>query len=288
MRLTRRDRLLLFAPLAILLGGWLVIPALVGLGATLTTYSPLTTAVAFAGWRNYTDVLHDPQFGEAVRNVAIFTLVAVPLELGLGFGIAYLLRRPFRGRSWWRGLLLLPWLVSPIASGVMWHYLFSGATGILNFVLGWLGQPEAASPIGDVRLALAATIAIEVWRMAPFVTFLLLPGLVAIPEERWEQATLAGTSWFQRIANVALPEVAPLMLTVGMLLTGLSLGAFDTILILTGGGPGTATLTPALYSYDRAFVTNDWPSGAASAWLIAAGVAAVGAAYVRISARWSY
>jgi multiple sugar transport system permease protein len=287
VRLTRRDRLLLFVPLAILLGGWLVIPALVGLGATLTTYSPLTTTVAFAGWRNYTDVFHDPQFGEAVRNVAIFTLVAVPLELGLGFGIGYLLRRPFRGRSWWRGLLLLPWLVSPIASGVMWHYLFSGATGILNFVLGWLGQTEVASPIGDVRLALAATIAIEVWRTAPFVTFLLLPGLVAIPEARWEQATLAGTSWFQRIAKVALPEVAPLMLTVGMLLTGLSLGAFDTILILTGGGPGTATLTPALYSYDRAFVTNDWPSGAASAWLIAAGVAAVGAAYVRISARWS-
>jgi len=287
VRLTRRDRLVLFAPLAILLGGWLVIPALVGLGATLTTYSPLTTAVAFAGWRNYTDVLHDPQFSEAVRNVAIFTLVAVPLELGLGFGIAYLLRRPFRGRSWWRGLLLLPWLVSPIASGVMWHYLFGGATGILNFILGWLGQPEVASPIGDVSLALAATIAIEVWRVAPFVTFLLLPGLVAIPQERWEQATLAGASWFQRIAKVALPEVAPLMLTVGMLLTGLSLGAFDTILILTGGGPGTATLTPALYSYDRAFVTNDWPSGAASAWLIAAGVAAVGAAYVRISARWS-
>jgi multiple sugar transport system permease protein len=287
VRLTRRDRLLLFAPLAILLGGWLVIPALVGLGATLTTYSPLTTTVAFAGFQNYTDVLRDVQFGEAVRNVAIFTLIAVPLELGLGFGIAYLLRRPFRGRSWWRGLLLLPWLVSPIASGVMWHYLFGGATGILNFVLGWLGQPEAASPIGDVRLALAATIAIEVWRVAPFVTFLLLPGLVAIPEERWEQATLAGASGFRRIVSVALPEVAPLMLTVGMLLTGLSLGAFDTILILTGGGPGTATLTPALYSYDRAFVTNDWPAGASSAWLIAAGVAIVGAAYVRLSARWS-
>jgi multiple sugar transport system permease protein len=287
VRLTRRDRILLFAPLAILLGGWLVIPALVGLSATLTTYSPLTTTVALAGWQNYGDVFHDPQFGEAARNVAIFTVVAVPLELALGFGIAYLLRRPIRGRSWWRGLLLLPWLVSPIATGVMWHYLFSGASGIVNFALGWLGLPEAASPIGDVRLALAATIAIEVWRMAPFVTFLLLPGLVAIPEERWEQATLAGTSWFRRIVNVALPEVAPLMLTVGMLLTGLSLGAFDTILILTGGGPGTATLTPALYSYDRAFVTNDWPSGAASAWLIAAGVAVVGAAYIRLSRRWS-
>jgi len=287
VRLTHRDHLLLFAPLAILIGGWLVIPAVVGLSATLTTYSPLTTTVAFAGWQNYSDVLHDPQFGEAVRNVAIFALVAVPLELGLGFAIAYVLRRPIRGRSWWRGLLLLPWLVSPIAAGVMWHYLFSGATGIANFVLGWLGLPEAASPIGDVRLALAATIAIEVWRMAPFVTFLLLPGLVAIPEERWEQATLAGASWFRRVFNVALPEVAPLMLSVGMLLTGLSLGTFDTILILTGGGPGTATLTPALYSYDRAFVANDWPSGATSAWLIAAGVAVVGAAYIRLSGRRS-
>ena len=286
MRLTRRDRLLLFAPLAILLGGWLIVPALVGLTATLTTYSPLTTTVAFAGWQNYSNVLRDPQFGVAARNVAIFTLVAVPLEVGLGFGIAYLLRRPFRGRSSWRVLLLLPWLVSPIATGVMWHYLLGGATGIVNFVLDWVGRPEAASPIGDVRLALAATIAIEVWRMAPFVTFLLLPGLVAIPEERWEQATLAGASWFRRVVNVALPEVAALMLTVGMLVTGLSLGSFDTILILTGGGPGTATLTPALYSYDRAFVTNDWPTGAASAWLIATGVAIIGVAYIRISRRW--
>ncbi|TMD99859.1 MAG: sugar ABC transporter permease [Chloroflexi bacterium] len=288
MRLTRRDRLVLFAPLAVLLGGWLVVPALIGLGATLTTYSPLTTTVTFAGLQNYGNVVHDPQFAEATRNVLIFTFLAVPLELVLGFCLAYLLRRPVWGRSWWRGLLLLPWLVSPIASGVMWHFLFSGATGIVDFAQGWLGRPELASPVGDVRLALPATILIEVWRVTPFATFLLLPGLASIPEERWEQATLAGASWFRRIVDVAIPEVSPLLLTVGMLLTGLSLGTFDTVLILTGGGPGTATLTPALYSYGRAFVTNDWPLGAASAWLIAAGVAAVGAVYIRLSSRRSH
>ena len=288
MRLTRRDRLVLFAPLAVLLGGWLVVPALIGLGATLTTYSPLTTTVTFAGLQNYGNVVHDPQFAEATRNVLIFTFLAGPLELVLGFCLAYLLRRPVWGRSWWRGLLLLPWLVSPIASGVMWHFLFSGATGIVDFALGWLGRPELASPVGDVRLALPATILIEVWRVTPFATFLLLPGLASIPEERWEQATLAGASWFRRIVDVAIPEVSPLLLTVGMLLTGLSLGTFDTVLILTGGGPGTATLTPALYSYGRAFVTNDWPLGAASAWLIAAGVAAVGAVYIRLSSRRSH
>ena len=180
-------------------------------------------------------------------------------------------------------LLLLPWLVSPIASGVMWHFLFGSATGVLDFVLGWLGQPDLQSPAGDLRLALPTAIAVEVWRVAPFVTFLLLPSLSAIPGERWDEATLAGASLAGRLVKVAIPSVAPLLLTITMLLVGLAFGTFDTVLILTGGGPGTATLTPALYSYGRAFGTNDWPVGATSGWLIAAGVLAAGAIYLRLA-----
>src|SRR6266567_5839349 len=172
MRLTRRDRLVLFAPLAVLLSGGLALPALLGLFATFSTYSPFSTSTRFTGLENYVAVIQDPQFGAAARNIAVFTVVAVPLELVIGFGIAYLLRRPLRGRSLWRMLLLLPWLVSPIASGVMWHFLFGSATGILDFVLGWLGQPDLQSPAGDLRLALPTAIAVEVWRVAPFVTFL--------------------------------------------------------------------------------------------------------------------
>jgi ABC-type sugar transport system permease subunit len=283
VRLTRRDRIVLFAPLAVLLGGWLVLPAVLGLVATFTTYSPFTTTVRLSGFANYTAVVQDPQFGAAIRNIAVFTAAAVPLELAVGFGIAYLLRRPIKGRALWRVLFLAPWLVSPIAGGVMWHFLFGGATGILDFAFGWLGLPEVASPVGDLRLALPTAIAVEIWRVAPFVTFLLLPGLVSIPNEQWEEATLAGASWIQQIRHVAIPELRTLLLTVAMLLVGLSFGAFDTILILTGGGPGTATLTPALYSYGRAFQTNDWPVGAASGWLVAAGVIAVGAIYLRLA-----
>jgi len=278
-----RDRIVLFTPLAILLTGWLVLPALLGLLATFTNYSPFTATVRFAGLANYATILSDPQFGAAARNIAVFTVVAVPLELVIGFGIAYLLRRPLRGRSLWRMLLLLPWLVSPIASGVMWHFLFGSATGVLDFVLGWLGQPDLQSPAGDLRLALPTAIAVEVWRVAPFVTFLLLPSLSAIPGERWDEATLAGASLAGRLVKVAIPSVAPLLLTITMLLVGLAFGTFDTVLILTGGGPGTATLTPALYSYGRAFGTNDWPVGATSGWLIAAGVLAAGAVYLQLA-----
>ena len=283
MRLSGRDRLILFAPLALLLAGWLIVPALLGLLATFTTYSPFTTSVRFTGLANFAAVVRDPQFGASVRNVVVFTLVAVPLELAIGFGVAYLLRRSVRGLAAWRILLLLPWLVSPIANGVMWHFLFGGATGIVNFALGWLGRPEQPSPLGDVRLALGAVIAVEVWRMAPFVAFLLLPGLAAIPSERWEEATLSGASRMGRVLHVAIPAVRPLLLTITMLLVGLSLGTFDTVLILTGGGPGTATVTPALYSYSRGFGTNDWPVGATSGWLIAASVLVAGLIYLRLA-----
>jgi len=285
LRLSRRDRFILFAPLAILLVGWLVGPAFLGLVATLTTYSPFTTSARFIGLASYSTVLHDPQFSAAACNVVVFTVFAVPLELAAGFLIAMLLRRPVPGKAVWRVLLLLPWLISPIASGVMWHLLLGSASGIVHFMLGWLGQSAVSSPVGDLRLALPTVIAIEVWRVAPFVAFLLLPGLESIPDERWDEARLAGASFFSQLVHVAVPGVGGLVLTVGMLLAGLALATFDAILILTGGGPGTATLTPALYSFDAAFSTNQWPVGAAAAWIIAAVVLALGAVYVRLSQR---
>ncbi len=283
MRLTRRDRVFLFAPLAVLLSGWLCLPAILGLVATFTTYSPFATTVRFLGFDNYLRVFRDGQFGAAITNITILTLVAVPLELGLGFALAYLLRRPIRGRGLWRVLLLLPWLVSPIGNGVMWHFLLVGATSIVDFGSGWLGLSNIASPIGDIRLALPTVIAIEVWREAPFVTFLLLPGLASIPNDLWEHSILDGASWVRQVIDVALPSLRPLLLAVTMLLVGLSLGTFDSVLILTGGGPGTATMTPALYSYNQAFAINNWPIGAASAWLIAGSVLGVGLVYVRLA-----
>ena len=283
MRLSCRERAVLLAPLAILLTGGLIGPTLIGLLATLTTYSPFTTSVRFVGLANFSKVLGDPQFASAWANVAVFTAIAVPIELIAGLVIAMLLRRPLRGKAAWRVLLLFPWLISPIASGVMWHFLLSSTTGIEEFVFGWLGQPSPPSPLGDLRLALPTVIAIEVWRVAPFVTFLLLPGLESIPQERWDTARLAGASFFAQLVYIAIPGIQGLLATVGMLLVGFALGTFDAILILTGGGPGSATSTPALYSFEAAFAANDWPVGAAAAWTIAIAVFVIGAAYVRVS-----
>lgn len=281
MRFTARERLLLYGPLVTVLSIWLIVPALLGLAATLSNYGPVELAVRWVGLRNFASILGDRTFAAAIRNIGIFTLVAVPLQLVIGFGLAYLLRRPFRGRTLARVLLLLPWLVSPIASGVMWHFLFGGETGLLDFGLRWLGLPSQPSPLSQHSLALATVVFVETWRVAPLATFLLLPSLTAIPRERWEDAMLDGLSWLGNIRHVALPAMGPLVLAVTMLLIGGALATFDSVLTMTGGGPGSDTVTPALYSYNKAFTVSDWPVGAASGWLIGGAVLLVGLVYVR-------
>jgi multiple sugar transport system permease protein len=285
VRLTRSERLLLYGPLAIVVALWLILPALLGLLATFTNYAPAQPAVQWVGLRNFEAIVADRGFAAAVRNIAVFTLLAVPLELVVGFGLAYLLLRPFHGRTTVRLLLLLPWLVSPVASGVMWHFLFGSETGFVNFAVRSLGLSSLPSPLGQHGLALLTVVAVESWRVAPLVTFLLLPSLSTIPRERWEDALLDELSTLGKIRHVALPAMKPLILAVTMLLIGGALATFDSVLTMTGGGPGTETVTPALYSHDKAFTFGNWPAGATSGWLIGGAVLVAGLIYVRLATR---
>lgn len=285
MKLTKAERLLLLAPLAIVLAIWLVLPALLGLAATFTNYAPIEPSLDWVGLRNFEQILADRTFAAAVRNIAILGVVAVPLQLAIGFGLASLLRRPFRGRTAVRLLLLLPWLVSPVASGVMWHFLLDAGTGPLNFAARSIGLASVPSPLSQHALALPTVILVESWRVAPLVAFLLLPSLSAIPRERWEDALLDGLSWAGRVRHVALPSIGPLVVAVTMLLVGGALATFDSVLTMTDGGPGSETMTPALYSYDKAFTFNDWPVGAASGWLIGGAVLVAGLVYLRAATR---
>jgi ABC-type sugar transport system permease subunit len=280
--LTRRERLLLLAPLALILLPFLIGPALFGLLASFTNYAPAELHVHAVGLANYADVLRDTSFISSWRNIIVFVLVSVLAELALGLGIAYLLREPFRGRALVRVLLLVPWLISPIANGVMWHFLLNLQWGILNFAASLLRLPTLPSPLGSTVLALPTTIVTDIWRKVPLASFLLLPGLLAIPSEQWEYATIEGASTFTRIRHIALPWLRPLLLTVGLLLVGDALGTYDSILVLTGGGPGSATYTPALYSYLQAFQYFSWSTGATSAWFIVAAVILFGLVYLRL------
>jgi trehalose/maltose transport system permease protein len=283
--LPRPGLLVLWLPFALIVGPFLLWPAVFGLFASFTNYSPFVQHVRFTGLANYALLFKDVFFGSSFRAIAVFSVVTVPVELLIGFAVAMLLREPFRGRAAVRVILLLPWLVSPVANGVMWHFLYASDSGILNYFTAWLALAPLPSPLGLPRFALPAAMLADIWRTSPLVSFLLLPGLLSVPRSLWEQAAMEGAPAFTVARRIALPWLRPLLLTVGMLLLGWSLGTFDGMLILTGGGPGTATLTPALYSFQKAFETNVWNVGATSAWCIGLVVMLAGAAYLILTRR---
>ncbi len=277
--------MLLLLPLALVMLPFLIWPVIAGFVYSFTNYAPGQLHIQWAGLQNYLAVVGNYAYQKSWANILVFAAASVILELAIGFFIAYLLREPFRGRGILRAMLLVPWLVSPIANGVMWHFLLNLQWGILNFARSWLGLAALPSPLGLAGLALPVAIATHVWHDAPLAGFLLLPGLLSIPDAHWEQALLEGASLFNRIRLIALPWLRPLLLTIGLLLAGSALGAFDAILILTGGGPGLATITPALFSYQEAFQFYDWPLGVTSSWLIVLSVVLVGAGYLWLMRR---
>ena len=286
--LTVRQRLLLAAPFLGLVTVGLIGPLVLGLLATLTTFAPGNRTPVFVGLANYGRLLRDVDFLASARNVTVLATIGAGLQLILGLGLALLLRRPFPGRHVVRVLLLVPWLVSPIASGVMWHFLLGSRGGLLDFVAASLGLGSVSSPTGVPALALPTVALIESWRMVPLAAFLLLPAMEAIPSPRWESARLEGAGVLARIRHVAIPGARPMLAAVLLLLVGNALGTFDSVLILTGGGPGSSTLTPGLYAYQHALQSNDWALGAAAGWMVVGAVALVGLAYGRAARRMTY
>ncbi|HMA34068.1 MAG TPA: sugar ABC transporter permease [Chloroflexia bacterium] len=277
----RRDvSWLAVAPAGLLIGLFLVLPAGLGLIGSFTDLGPSGGAGHFVGLANYRAVLADPSLGVAFGNAALLTALTAPIAIGTGLALALALRRPFRGRGLVRVLLLAPWLVSPIASGVLWHFLYNSQVGLLGWAAGW--SAAAPHPLADPHWALPAVAGVEVWRLAPLAGFLLLPGVLAVPQDDLDAATLAGSPARVTLLQVILPRLRGLLLTVLLLLIADSLTTFDGILVLTGGGPGSSTMVPALYSYTLAVTGHDWPQATTVAWLLLGLMLAVGAGYLRL------
>lgn len=278
--ISRRQRWLFLAPFFLIIVPFMIWPVLFGLFTSLTNYVPFQkVSLNFVGFTNYARILGDLEFRKATVNILVFTLFTVSIELLLGTLVAYRLRKAFRGRSLIRFILLIPWLISPIATGVMWRFLLQSNAGIPSYWAELLRLPSFPSLLGQ-GLALPTIIAVDIWRKAPLVMFLILPGLQFIPPAYWDLAELEGMNLRVRLRHIVFPQLRPLLLTITLLLIGDALATSESILILTGGGPGSETVTPGLYSYNQAVNAFDWVRGATSAWLIAAAVLMVGIVYL--------
>ncbi|MEA4944393.1 MAG: sugar ABC transporter permease [Propionicimonas sp.] len=207
------------------------------------------------------------RFWPAVGRTAYFTVVALVLELVFGLGIALLLRKPFRGQSAIRVLLLLPLVATPVAVGMMWLLIFEPSIGFANVLMKGLGLP-AQGWLSDPGQALNTVIFIDVWQWTPMVTLICLAGLSTLPEEPDEAARVDGANAWQRFRHITLPLLYPTLGSAAILRSIDALKTFDIIYATKGRGGGSQheTETLNILAYSESFEYSQY--GSASALLM--------------------
>ena len=253
------------APVLLLIGGLLVYPVVDGVLLSLKTQSPLGEG-AFVGLQNYSDLIKQPIFRQAIANTVWWTVAVTFGEFLLGLGLALLLNRPIRGRAIFRMMILVPWVIPPAIAAVLWKWIFAEQGGILNHILsitGAVGQPIAwlATP----EIAMWAVIGVGIWKGSPFVAICLLAGLQAIPVTQYEAAIVDGARAFQRFRYVTLPHLRGIAFIAIILTTIWNVNQFALTHILTRGGPGNSTQILSTYSYQLMFTAFDFGHSAAVA-----------------------
>lgn len=232
-----------------------VFPLLMQLYISLTDWSPLDGEgwwMAFRSWNtfaNYTDLMSDTRFWSALGRTAFVMAVCVPVEFLLGLGLALLFVQDFRGKRVFYSVLLMPMMVVPAVAGYMFFMLFQSG-GPVNMLISTLtGQPFTLAWLSSPGTALAAVMIADIWQWTPLMFLILLAGLVGVPEDQLRAATLLGASWRQRFITIMLPKMKTIIVIALAIRVIENFKIFDTLFIMTGGGPGVATETISVYIY---------------------------------------
>ena len=204
------------------------------------------------GFGNYERMAGDDVFWRSVLNTVLFAVVAVPTSLAGGLGLALLLNRPFRGRTVFRSLFYLPYVLSGVVVALLGNWLFDENIGIVNQVLRALGR-RGVSWQSSGGAAMASVIGMVVWQSLGFCMVVYLAGLQGIPRERYEAAAVDGASGWRVVRHVTIPGLRPTTFFLTVLMVIQVFQVFDVVFVMTGGGPGVSTELLSTYAYRQGF-----------------------------------
>lgn len=200
----------------------------------------------FMGLDQYKDLVQDPKFINALKVTIIFTVEAVFIQFWSGLGLALLFKRKIRGKSVFRICLLVPMVLTPVVVGLMWRFLLYPHAGLVTYYTAKVAEFFGFTPpqwLANPRLALQTLIWIDIWEWTPFMFLILHAGLSSIPSEPYEAAKMDGASTWYTFRTITLPLLKPSILIALLIRTMDAFRTFDTIFVLTEGGPGNSTET---------------------------------------------
>jgi multiple sugar transport system permease protein len=277
---------LFIAPTIILLLAINIFPLLWAVYLSFTNYraNRPNAVVESVGLKNYQRVLTDPDIWQAMQTTAHFVLWTILLQTVIGFGLAYLIDRRFRGHGIWTTIILIPMMLSPAVVGNFWRFLYEPQIGLFAYAVSFVtGIPTSQiQMLGDVSLAPWAIIIVDTWMWTPYVMLICLAGLRSIPDYIYEAAEVDRASAFRQFWSITVPMSLPFIM-LAVLFRGIeNFKMFDMVMLLTGGGPGSTTEVASITLKREAF--ESWATGRASAFAMVLFVAVFGLANIYVKA----
>jgi multiple sugar transport system permease protein len=234
----------------------------------------------WVGLDNWRRALGDPALVGSLRNTVEYTAMVVPVTIVLALGVALLLRGLRRGGGIARTLLYLPSLAPVVLAALVWVFMVQPDFGLLNLANRALGL-RPLNLLGDPTLALPTIAGLDIWRGVGFWALVLLAGLLAVPPELGQAAALDGASPVRRLWHITLPYIRPVIAVAALLATVLSMQVFDSVYVLTNGGPDGATRTAVFYIYTSVFESGNPGYGAVLSLILLAAIVALTAALAK-------
>jgi multiple sugar transport system permease protein len=271
--------LLMIAPAVAAVGGLIVYPLVRGFQQSIESSGQFGQPQRYVGLRNYRQVLDDPTATGAIRHTLEYVALAVSLELLLGIVVAVTLRRLFPGRGIVLAILVLPWALPSVVSGVLWRRVFDPDNGLLNSALLKLHViHEPHVWLAGGRWAIAFITLVHVWGVLPLVSLILLAGLQSIPEELYNASSVDGAGAWRQFRHITLPLLRPSLAVAATIGTLLAIAIFDEVYVLNGTALNTRSVL--IQVYNTTFVEADFAHGMALAFLLAGATALLGSVYV--------
>ncbi|WP_372022509.1 sugar ABC transporter permease (plasmid) [Tistrella mobilis] len=259
----------LSAPAVILMALLLIGPVIGVMALSLTDYQLGAATLSYIGFDNYAEMFGDRVFHTALINTLLYVAVVVPGSVFLGLGIALLIESGTSGRALYRAIYFLPVMATLIAMAIVWEFMLHPQFGLINLALGRIGIP-AQNWLTDGDLALWVLAAIGIWQAVGFNMVLFMAGLVSIPRFLYDAAEMDGVpgAW-ARFRLVTWPMLGPVTLFVVVITSIRSFQVFDTVHVLTKGGPNKATevLLYTMYAEGFEFFRSGYAAAVAVVFL---------------------
>jgi multiple sugar transport system permease protein len=236
------------------------------------------------GIDHYQSILSDPDIWAAMQATAHFVFWTIVLQTLLGFALAYLIDRKFRGHALWTTIILIPMMLSPAVVGNFWRFLYQPQIGLFNYLVAFVSgvPPSSFEMVGSVKLAPWSIILVDTWMWTPYVALIILAGLRSIPDYIYEAAEVDRASKWRQFWSITLPMVLPFIM-LAVLFRGIeNFKMFDMVNLLTSGGPGSTTEVASITLKREAF--EKWRTGFSSAFAVILFVTVFGLANIYVKA----